>query len=209
MLNNLISRYPILTPCKADISAVYDLLVCCFEKGHRLYIVGNGGSAADALHIVGELMKSFVRKRPLELNFEKRLWEEFPNEAEKLISGLQGALPAFALVENVALSTAFSNDEDAGFVFAQQVYGYVRENDVVLAISTSGNSANIIKALQVAKAQGATTIGLTGTSGGNAKPFCDVCICVPETETYKIQELHLPIYHTLCLMLEEHFWGEK
>jgi D-sedoheptulose 7-phosphate isomerase len=122
---------------------------------------------------------------------------------------LQGALPAFALVENAALATAYNNDCNPEYTFAQQVYAYVREGDCLLGISTSGNSRNIINAIETAKARRAVTLGLTGATGGKMKELCDICICVPETETYKVQELHLPVYHALCLMLEEYFWGEN
>ena len=207
MFNEIISRYPSLSSCSRDIQLMFEALVSCFENGGRLYVCGNGGSAADALHIVGELVKEFVLKRAVDTDFSVRLKELFPSEADELLSGLQGALPAFALVENTALATAFANDADAGFVFAQQVYGYTRKGDAVLGVSTSGNSVNVVRALMAAKGRGAITLGLTGVGGGKMKSLCDVCICVPETETYKIQEMHLPVYHALCLALEKHFWG--
>lgn len=200
---NLLSRYPALAVCERDMCDMTDKLISTFESGGRLYICGNGGSAADALHIAGELVKSFVRKRPLDKSFAQRVSDT------ALPGNLQGALPVFALVENVSLATAFANDCDAAYVFAQQVYAYAREGDCVLGISTSGNSENIINALKAAKGRGAITLGLTGDSGGRMKELCDVCICVPETECYKVQELHLPVYHEICLALEEHFWGGK
>jgi D-sedoheptulose 7-phosphate isomerase len=126
-----------------------------------------------------------------------------------MCKNLQGALPAFALVENTALSTAYANDVNPDYVFAQQVYAYARKGDCVLGISTSGNSKNVLLALKAARGRGAATLGLTGRAGGKMKDLCDVCIIAPETETYKIQELHLPIYHTLCIMLERHFWGNN
>jgi D-sedoheptulose 7-phosphate isomerase len=199
-LDNLIARYPTLAVCRDDILAVYRLLLGCFSDGGRLYVCGNGGSAADALHIVGELVKSFVRKRELDEDFRENV-----DDAELLVN-LQGALPTYALVENAALATAFANDVNAEYVFAQQVYAYARMGDCVMGISTSGNSKNIIHAIKAAQGRGATTIGLTGEGGGKIKMLCDCCICVPETETYKIQELHLPVYHTFCLMLEEFFF---
>jgi D-sedoheptulose 7-phosphate isomerase len=201
LLHDLISRYPALSVCEAEISAAYRLLERSFTNGGRLYICGNGGSAADALHIVGELVKSFVLKRPIDKAFAKRV-----NDKE-LLSSLQGALPAFALVENAALATAFSNDCAPVYTFAQQVYAYAREGDCVLGISTSGNSENVINAIKAAQGRGAGTLGLTGAGGGTLKDLCDVCVRVPETETYKIQELHLPVYHTFCLMLEQRFFG--
>jgi D-sedoheptulose 7-phosphate isomerase len=201
-ISNLVARYPMLAICRNDIKIAYELLKKCFSDDGRLYVCGNGGSAADSLHIVGELVKSFVRKRKLDEDFAGRV-----TDAE-LLDNLQGALPAYALVENAALATAFANDVDGEYVFAQQIYAYARDGDCVLGISTSGNSGNIYHALDAAKGRGAVTIGLTGKGGGKMQAICDCCICVPETETYKIQELHLPVYHVLCLMLEEHFFGE-
>ena len=198
--DNLIARYPTLAICENDIQKAYNVIKNCFNAENRLYICGNGGSAADALHIVGELVKSFMLKRSLDSDFIK-------NVDRQLSSNLQGALPAFALVENSALTSAFSNDCNPDYIYAQQVYAYMRKNDCLLGISTSGNSENVINAIHAAKGRGATTIGLTGNSGGEMKEICDVCICVPETETYKIQELHLPVYHAICEALEEHFWG--
>lgn len=177
-------------------------LSACFAADHRLYVCGNGGSAADALHIVGELVKSFVLKRPLCRSFAERVSPDFA-------VNLQGALPAFALVENAAFSTAFANDVNPEYVFAQQVYAYAREGDCVLGISTSGNSKNVVHAIESAKGRGAVTLGLTGADGGRLVELCDTCICVPERATYKIQELHLPVYHALCLTLEDRFWGRK
>ena len=201
-LENLCLRYPALRACEGSIQKTFEHLARSFASGGRLYICGNGGSASDALHIDGELGKSFVRNRPLDEAFLGRVDKSF---AEKL----QGALPAFALVENSALSTAYENDVDAAYVFAQQVYAYAREGDCVLGISTSGNSVNVLNALIAARGRGAAVLGLTGRDGGEMKSLCDACIIVPETETYRIQELHLPVYHTLCIMLEEHFWGER
>jgi D-sedoheptulose 7-phosphate isomerase len=200
-MDELIARYPVLAVCRDDIQAAYELLVKCFSNGGRLYICGNGGSAADALHIAGELVKSFMLKRGLDEDFRKRAC------SEELLDNMQGALPAYALTENIALATAFANDVSAEYVFAQQVYAYAREGDCVLGISTSGNSGNVIHALDAAKGRAAFTIGLTGKSGGKMQAICDCCVCVPETETYKIQELHLPVYHGICLMLEEYFFG--
>lgn len=201
-LENLCLRYPVLRACEESIRETFEYLARSFASGGRLYICGNGGSASDALHIVGELGKSFVRKRPLDEVFLGHVDKSF---AEKL----QGALPAFALVENSALSTAYENDVDAAYVFAQQVYAYARKGDCVLGISTSGNSVNVLNALIAARGRGAAALGLTGRDGGKMKFLCDTCIIVPETETYRIQELHLPVYHTLCIMLEEHFWSER
>lgn len=200
-LENLILSYPQLEQCRNDMENTFSALKMCFEKNGRLYICGNGGSASDALHIVGELVKSFVYKRELDESFIARMPAD---ELEKY----QGALPAFALVENTALVSAYANDVDAEYVFAQQVYAYAREGDCVLGISTSGNSKNILRALEAAHGRGAVTLGLTGRDGGVMKSLCKSCIVVPAQETYKIQELHLPVYHALCMMLEEHFWNK-
>ena len=202
-ITTLFNRYPQLTQCAESIDAAIKILIRCFENGGRLFICGNGGSAADALHIAGELVKSFVLKRPLDSSFANNI------DNCDLLQNLQGALPAFALVENTALATAFANDGESAFVFAQQVYTYAREGDCVLGISTSGDSKNIVYALETAKGRDAVTIGLTGQNGGKMRKICDTCICVPENETYKVQELHLPVYHAICLALEEHFWGKS
>ena len=200
-LSDLITRYPVLSVCKDDISAAYDALTVCFKACKRLYVFGNGGSAADALHIVGELAKSFVLNRPLDPEFAAIVCED-------LVSNLQGALPAYAIVENTALTTAFINDCNPEYAFAQQVYAYARKGDCVLGISTSGNSKNVVNGMRAARGREARTIGLVGGTGGKMKTVCDHLITVPEFETYKIQELHLPVYHTLCLMLEMDFWGK-
>lgn len=205
-LDNLITRYPALKACEMDIVAAYEILETCFNEGNKLLVAGNGGSAADALHIVGELMKGFVLARKL----SKELCEAIDKKsthAEYLKSNLQMALPAIALVGEIGLTTAYSNDMAPDLAFAQQVLGYGKPSDVFLGISTSGNSKNIIYAAEVAEAIGMKVIGLTGETGGEIKSLTDVCIKVPEKETYKIQELHLPIYHALCLELEEHFFG--
>ena len=201
-LESLIERYPVLKKCESSIYDSFSAMARSFEEGGRLYVCGNGGSAADALHIVGELVKSFVMPRKLDEDFVSAVGSEFAGK-------FQGALPAYALVENVALGTAYANDVDPEYIFAQQVYAYARKGDCVLGISTSGNSGNVLNALKAARGRGALTLGLTGRDGGKMKELCDVCIVVPETETYKIQELHLPIYHALCIMLEDYFWGEK
>lgn len=201
-LDNLILRYPNLQICKDSIKKGYELLARSFETSGRLYVCGNGGSAADSLHIVGELVKSFVHQRSIDKDFAERVDEE-------MLDNLQGSLPAFALVENSALASAYANDVNPDYVFAQQVYAYAREGDCVMGISTSGNSRNVINALKAAKGRRALTLGLTGRDGGKMRELCDVCIVVPENETYRIQELHLPIYHTLCIMLEQKFWGRQ
>lgn len=206
-LEQLAARYPDLAPCLNDLEAAFELLRDRFASGGKLLLCGSGGSAADSEHIVGELMKAFERKRPLPETVRAGLTEAFGNEGDYLADHLQGALPAFSLVSQTALITAVANDVDAELIYAQQVYGYGRPGDALLGISTSGNSANILHALRVAHALGLATIGLTGRSGGAMKGLCDVTICVPEDDTLRIQERHLPVYHTLCRLLEQRFFA--
>ena len=209
ILKELINRYPSLQNISSEIWAVYEILVNMYKKNGKLYICGNGGSATDAIHIVGELMKSFNLRRPVDLEIPEQLKIKYPIETQNILKTLQGTLPTFAMIENSALNFAIMNDVDAEMIFAQQAFGYIQKNDVLLGISTSGNSKNIINALIVAKAKGAITIGLIGGTGGKMKDACDMSIIVPEKETYKIQELHMPIYHALCRMLENRFFNEK
>lgn len=201
-LKTLLKRYPALAVCEQDIVNAYLLLENCYKNGNKLLIAGNGGSAADALHIVGELMKAFVLPRKLNKQLCNAIDANSQN-AEYLKKNLQMALPAIALVGEVGLTTAYSNDVAPDLMFAQQVLGYAKSGDVFLGISTSGNSKNIIYAAEVAKAMGMKVIGLTGITGGSLKATCDVCIKVPEKETFKVQELHLPVYHALCLEIEK------
>lgn len=202
----LVYRYPILEACREDIINAYLVMEDCFSHDKKLLIAGNGGSAADAEHIAGELMKRFKNPRPVSDEFAKRLIEVDPIRGVELSKNLERGLMAIPLVAHEALSTAYINDVDGLGVFAQQLYGFGRKGDVFLGISTSGNSRNIMSAAVVAKAVGIKTIGLTGSSGGELASFADVAVRVPENETYKIQELHLPVYHCWCLMLEDHFF---
>lgn len=206
MLNELVMRYPVLGIVRDDVNKAYSLLEACYENGGKLLIAGNGGSAADAEHIVGELMKGFVKRRPLPKELKRALIDTDPIRGSELSEKLQQGLPAIALTNHAALSSAFANDVDGMLSYAQQVNGYGKEGDVFLGISTSGNSENVIYAAVTAKAKGMKVIGLTGRDGGKLAKLADVAIVVPEQETYKIQELHLPIYHALCLMLEDHFY---
>jgi D-sedoheptulose 7-phosphate isomerase len=205
-LQQLISRYVRLEPVKNDINTAFNIIAASFSGGGKLLIAGNGGSAADAEHIVGELMKSFVKKRALPASFTAALEKIDPQSAEYLIPRLQPGLPAIALSGHMSLNTAAINDIDGNITFAQQVYGYGRADDVFLGISTSGNSKNILYAAAAAKAKNMKVVALSGGNGGGLKWLADVSIIVPESETYKIQELHLPVYHCLCLMLEERFF---
>lgn len=206
MLNELVMRYPVLGIVREDVNKAYSLLEACYENGGKLLIAGNGGSAADAEHIVGELMKGFVKRRPLPKELKRALIDTDPIRGSELSEKLQQGLPAIALTNHAALSSAFANDVDGMLSYAQQVNGYGKEGDVFLGISTSGNSENVMYAAVTAKAKGMKVIGLTGRDGGKLAKLADVAIVVPEQETYKIQELHLPIYHALCLMLEDHFY---
>jgi len=205
-LQHLIERYPELEPIKSDIGKACDILIESFAKGGKLLIAGNGGSAADAEHITGELMKSFVKKRKLPDSFIKNMAGSDPETAEYLLKNLQPGLPAISLSGHVSLNTACINDIGGEITFAQQVYGYGKEDDVFLGISTSGNAKNVYYAAVTAKAKNLKIIALTGGDGGRLKNITDISIIVPEKETYKIQELHLPVYHCLCLMIEEHFF---
>lgn len=202
----LLTRYPQLEACRSDLESALELLERCYRQGGKLLICGNGGSCADAQHIVGELMKGFLKKRPLSSRQKEQMCTVCPDLPEPLLEELQGALPAISLCQESALTTAFANDVAAEAIFAQQVLGYGRPGDVLLAISTSGNAKNVGCAAQVATAIGLKVIGLTGITGGKLKSLADVCICVPEAETFRIQELHLPVYHALCAQLEEIFF---
>lgn len=205
----LVERYPSLESAKDDIVAAYLLMEECYENGGKLLVAGNGGSAADAEHIVGELMKGFKMPRKLETDFAEKLVAENQELGAVLAENLQGALPAIALDGHPALSTAYMNDCEPLLCFAQQVNGYGKSGDVFLGISTSGNSKNVLFAATTAHAKGMKVIGLTGAKDSKLKDMSDVCIKAPQTETYMIQELHLPIYHCLCLMLEDKFYGTK
>lgn len=208
ILNELIQRYPSLEVCRADMDRAVEMLIACFNLDGKLLACGNGGSAADCEHIVGELMKAFLLKRRLEPDKQSRIRSMFPDDAELLIQNLQRAVPAISLVSQTALMTAFGNDASAQLLFAQQVLSYGRPGDILLAISTSGNSPNVLYAAQVAKLQGVKVIGLIGESGGKLKSLCDTAICVPAKLTYQIQELHLPAYHCLCACVENELFGE-
>ncbi len=207
-LNQLIERYPKLEVCKEDIKKAYELLEAAYCNGRKLLVCGNGGSASDSEHIVGELMKEFKLKRKVYADQEVALKEIDLELGQVLADNLQGALPAISLTGHSSLQTAFMNDAVPELVFAQQVNGYGKPGDVFLGISTSGNSKNVLFAAVNAKAKGLKVVGLTGSKENKLMKFADVCIRVPETETYKIQELHLPVYHCLCLMLEEKFFGK-
>lgn len=206
IFENLFIHYPRLAICRNDIEKAFALLKHCYMDGGKVLICGNGGSAADSEHIVGELMKGYLLKRRIcEKDIEK-IQKAFPENWQFISENLQGALPAISLVSQSAISSAFSNDVSSEMVFAQQVYGYLKEEDVVIGLSTSGNSKNVVNAIRIAKAMGGETIGFTGENGGTLKDYCDVAIKVPADETYRIQEYHLPVYHALCAMIEAEFF---
>ena len=205
-IESIIRRYPVLESVRQDIIRARELVIDCYEKKGKLLICGNGGSSADADHIVGELMKGFIKKRPIPPEIKQKLIRISPEQGEKLAGSLQQALPAINLSAHTSLVTAFSNDVDADYGFAQQVAGYGKCGDVLLGISTSGNAKNVICAVITAKALSLKTIGLTGKNGGRLSELCDICIQVPAVTTPEIQELHLPVYHALCAELEEYFF---
>ncbi len=204
----LIERYPVLSGIKDDILNAYFVLEDCYNHDGKLLVAGNGGSAADAEHIVGELMKRFKTPRPVTSEFAEKMKELDPVRGETLSKNLERGLMAISLTCHESLSTAYINDVDGLGVFAQQLLGYGRKGDVFLGISTSGNSKNIMYATVVARALGMKVIGLTGANGGELAKVADVCIKAPSDETYMVQELHLPIYHCLCLMIEDKYFSD-
>lgn len=205
----LMERYPKLEVCKEEIINAYLILEECYKNGGKVLIAGNGGSAADSEHIVGELMKAFKLPRFLKDDFKEKLISENEELGTILAENLQMALPAIALDGHLALTTAYMNDCEPLLCFAQQVNGFGIDKDVFLGISTSGNSKNILYAAVCAKAKGMKVIGLTGEKNSKLCEIADVCVKAPSIETYMIQEYHLPIYHCLCLMLEDYFFGER
>lgn len=198
MLKELLDRYPCLKECEEQIKAAMELIRDTYKKGGKVLVCGNGGSCSDSEHIVGELMKGFKSMR-------KVTDERIP---EELRCGLQGALPAISLPSQTGVLSAFINDVDPDMMYAQLVYGYATEKDLLIGLSTSGNSKNVVNAAKVAKAVGAKAMAMTGKKESKLSEICDACIRVPETETYKIQELHLPVYHYLCAQIEADVFGE-
>ncbi len=207
-LSLLFERYPVLQACEKELRSALDLLVASYQGGNKLLVCGNGGSAADSEHIVAELMKGFLKPRPISSAHTAQIEAADKTEGMAIALRLQGALPAISLAAPVALTSAIANDVDFEMIFAQQVYGLGRPGDVVLGISTSGNSRNVSNAVIVAKALGLRTLVLTGRSGGTLAPLADVSIKVPADEIAAIQELHLPVYHWLSTELEEIFFAE-
>jgi len=208
-IDELVSRYPPLSACRGSVEEAAELLVRCYTRGGAVLICGNGGSAADAGHIVGELMKGFLEPRRLSQATIDLLTDLDPDIGSSLVASLQRALPAVDLTAQVALTTAFINDQAGEAVFAQQVLGYANPANLLIGISTSGTSRNVVLAAFTAKALGMTAIGMTGRNGRDLSKWCDITIEVPADETAKIQELHLPVYHTLCAIVENHFFSEE
>lgn len=206
-LEDLIRRYPQLAPVKENIQKAADCLISCYRQGRKVLVCGNGGSCSDSDHIVGELMKGFENKRPVGESFKEKLSGYGGERGMYLAGKLQQGLPAISLTAHTALITAVANDTDADLIFAQQIMGYGNEGDVLIGISTSGNSRNVVDAMITAKAKGMVVVGLTGETGGKLKTLCDILIPVPGMRTAFVQELHLPVYHTLCLMVESHFFS--
>ena len=207
ILEEYYMKYPVLKSCRADIGSALEALTKCYEKDGKLLVCGNGGSCADSEHIVGELMKCFLIRRPIPASVAEALGA-YGDEGEALKSHLEGALPAVSLCGLPALSTAFLNDTEPTMTFAQQVLGLGRPGDVLLTISTSGNSKNCVYAAVTAKAAGLSVLALTGEKASKLSALADVTVRAPSRETYQVQEFHLPIYHVLCAMLEAEFFGE-
>ncbi len=205
-LDGMIRRYPALGSCKNEIKTAAETIIASFKTGGKILICGNGGSCSDADHMVGELMKSFEKKRPLPEDLKARLLLASPERGRHIAENLQNALPAISLCSHNSLVTAISNDMDADLVYSQQIVGYGLSDDVLFAISTSGNSRNVVDATITAKAKGMRVIGLTGQHGGEMRQFCDTAICVPANTTAEIQEYHLPVYHTICSIIENRFF---
>lgn len=206
-INDLIARYPALAVCQDAIKKAAEMITETYRGGGKVMVCGNGGSAADSLHIAGELAKSFVLPHTMPERLKNSLRAACPEIAEYCINNLEYALPAISLVSETALSTAYANDRAPDLCFAQQVFVQGKKGDTLIGITTSGNSANVVYAAGVAKAAGIRTIGLTGENGGKLSAYCDALIAVPEHITFKIQEYHLPVYHAICLAVETEFFG--
>lgn len=205
IFEQLLQRYPALQECRKEIFSAFEAIRHSYENGGKLLVCGNGGSASDAEHIAGELMKSFSKKRPLPQDIAAAI-SKYGERGKYLSQHLENPLTAIALTSHTSLNTAIANDIHADVIFAQQTLGYGKPGDVLLGISTSGNSKNVVYAAITAKALGMKTIALSGKNGGELKQICDINIVVPEKVTEFVQELHLPVYHALCAMLEHHFF---
>ena len=209
MTDLLIERYPSLAGCKSSINEAIKAIIRTLESGGTLLLAGNGGSAADCDHIVGELTKGFLLKRALSPSKKEKMKINCPTIREHTLEKLQGGLRAISLPSITALNSAFCNDVDPSLIYAQGVFSLGREGDALIAISTSGNSENVLRAAEVASGLGMTVISLTGEGGGAIAEVADIAIKVPERETYRVQELHLPVYHAICAEIEQHFFGNE
>ena len=207
MLKELFERYPSLVACEKEIVDARDALISCYENGGKVLLCGNGGSCADCDHIVGELMKGFLKKRPLSPERRAEMKKNYDVDDE-IIDALQAGLPAVSLPAITGLNSAFCNDVDPELIYAQSVLGLGKAGDILVALSTSGNAKNVAAAVAVAKSLGMTVIGMTGEKGGLLREMADITVCVPECETFKVQELHLPVYHYLCAAVEAHFFDK-
>ena len=207
MWNDLTKRYPSLERCEEDIKRALEIIIKCYEKGGKLLLCGNGGSSSDCEHIVGELMKDFLIRRPIPKEKREEMRLRFPSIDDAVLDELQLGLPAISLPSITGFNTAFANDRNPELVYAQGVLSLANENDVLVAISTSGNAKNVLRATEVAKSLGLFVVGLTGETGGAIYELCDSSIRVPQCETYKIQELHIAVYHYICAEVERHFFG--
>lgn len=206
IFDELFIRYPVLETQKENILKAYSILEETFNNGGSLFVCGNGGSSADSEHIVGELLKSFKIYRPINNDITENL-KQFGEDGVYLSEKLEGALPAYSLNSQTAILTAFANDKSWDTSYAQQLYGLAKKGDCLIALSTSGNSKNCLYSIYLSKAKGIKSISFTGDGGGKMGKYSDCNISVPEIETYKVQELHLPVYHCLCAMLENEFFG--
>lgn len=206
-MKELLGRYPELASVEKELKEAAELLCSSVKAGGKVMTCGNGGSACDGEHVVGELMKEFRLKRPIPQEMRQKLLE-VDQAPEDLIAGLQGAIPALSLNSQVALMTALCNDVDSSMMFAQQVYGYGKAGDVLIAFSTSGNSKNVLNAVRTARAMGVRTLAISGESGGKIGTLADVAVRLPAKETFRIQELTLPVYHELCIILEQELFGK-
>ena len=202
MIEKLMQRYPQLKCCESEIARAIEMMLDTYRRGGKIMVCGNGGSAADADHIVGELMKGFLRRRPMNDSTAEKFREALGEASDDYIKKLQCGIPAVSLPAQSAVLSAFANDVDADLVYAQLVFGYGRPEDLLIGISTSGNSKNVVAAVQTAKALGIKTLSLTGAKESKLSQWSDCTVRVPETETYRVQELHLPVYHLLCAAVE-------
>lgn len=207
MLEELLTRYPTLESCHAEIEQAADMMLVTYQNGGKILVCGNGGSCADSDHIVGELMKGFLLRRKMSGEQQEVFRKALGEEAEDLIEKLQCGIPAISLPAQSAVLSAFANDVDAELMYAQLVFGYAKEHDLLIGLSTSGNSKNVVAAAKVAKTMGIATLALTGEKESQLSALCDCAVRVPETETFKVQELHLPVYHYLCATLEHRLFG--